>query len=137
MVNLLLVSHGDLAEGLLSAMHLIVGELEGVVAMGLKETDSIDDFQIRMETAVEELSLNANVLILLDLFGASPFNICVKLFDKRPDIQFVSGMNLPMVLEVAMQREGHSAEALAKIAAEAGRSGIKSLNELLNQAALP
>ena len=134
MVNFLLVSHGDLAEGMLSAMQLIVGEQEGVIAISLKETDSIDDLQTRVETAVEELSKTGSVLILVDLFGASPFNICVKLLDKKPGLQFVSGLNLPMVLETVMQREGQSAEELAKVAAEAGRSGIKSLRELMDQA---
>ena len=135
MVNLLLVSHGDLADGMLSAMHLIVGEQEGVIAISLKETDSIDELETRVDAAIEELSVSGSVLLLVDLFGASPFNICVKLIAKHPDLQVVTGINLPMLLETVMQREGQPVEELAKIASEAGRNGIRSLQELMDQAA--
>jgi mannose/fructose/sorbose-specific phosphotransferase system IIA component len=135
MVNLLLVSHGDLADGMLSAMQLIVGQQEGVIAISLKETDSIDELGSRVDAAVEELHASGSVLLLVDLFGASPFNTCVKLLTKYPDLQVVTGMNLPMLLETVVQREGQSVEDLAKLASEAGKNGIRTLRELMDQAA--
>jgi mannose/fructose/sorbose-specific phosphotransferase system IIA component len=135
MINLVLVSHGDLAEGIVSAMHLIAGEQEGVIALSLKETDSIDELESRVETAIRQLNTGDGVLLMVDLFGASPFNTCVKLLSTFPDLQVVTGLNLPMLLETVMQREGKSAAELAKSAAESGKTGIKTLQELMDQAA--
>jgi mannose/fructose/sorbose-specific phosphotransferase system IIA component len=135
MINLVLVSHGDLAEGIVSAMHLIAGEQEGVIALSLKETDSIDELESRVETAIRQLNTGDGVLLMVDLFGASPFNTCVKLLSTFPDLQVVTGLNLPMLLETVMQREGKTAAELAKSAAESGKTGIKTLQELMDQAA--
>jgi PTS system mannose-specific IIA component len=135
MINLVLVSHGDLAEGMVSAMHLIAGEQEGVIALSLKETDSIDELESRVETAIRQLNTGDGVLLMVDLFGASPFNTCVKLLSTFPDLQVVTGLNLPMLLETVMQREGKTAAELAKSAAESGKTGIKTLQELMDQAA--
>jgi len=134
MINLVLVSHGDLAEGMISAMRLIVGEQEGVFALSLKETDSIAELENRVETAIQQMNTGADVLLMVDLFGASPFNTCVKLLSKFPDLQVVTGLNLPMLLETVLQREGKTAAELAKSAAESGRTGIKTLQETLEQA---
>jgi mannose/fructose-specific phosphotransferase system component IIA len=43
----------------------------------------------------------------------------------------LSGVSLPMVLELAVQREGLSLQELVALAREAGASGIKTLRETL------
>ena len=134
MVNLVLVSHGDLADGMVSAMQLIVGQQQGIVALSLKETDSINELESRVETAIRQLDTGDGVLLMVDLFGASPFNTCVKLLSKCPDLQVVTGLNLPMLLETVMQREGKTVAELAKCASESGRTGIKTLQEMMDQA---
>jgi len=131
MVNLVIVSHGDLAEGLIDAMQLIVGQQEGVVAVSLKETDPIDGLTERVSAAIEEVGGPDGVLVLVDLFGASPFNISAQLTQKHAMVQVVTGVNLPMLLETALQREAMPLEELARLAADSGRNGIKTLIELM------
>jgi len=131
MVNLVIVSHGDLAEGLIDAMQLIVGQQEGVVAVSLKETDPIDGLTERVSAAIEEVGSPDGVLVLVDLFGASPFNISAQLTQKHAMVQVVTGVNLPMLLETALQREAMPLEELARLAADSGRNGIKTLIELM------
>jgi mannose/fructose/sorbose-specific phosphotransferase system IIA component len=131
MVNLVIVSHGDLAEGLIDAMQLIVGQQEGVVAVSLKETDPIDGLTERVSAAIEEVGGPDGVLVLVDLFGASPFNISAQLTQKHAMVQVVTGVNLPMLLETALQREAMPLEELARLAADSGRNGIRTLIELM------
>ena len=132
MVNLILVSHGNLAEGLIDAMRLIVGDQEGILAVVLKETDPIEGLSDRLDQAIQEVNDGDGVLILVDLFGASPFNVSARLTQKYSNVQVVTGINLPMLLETALQREGQTIVELARFAVEAGRSGIKSLQEQLD-----
>ena len=128
-MNLLVICHGRMAEGLVDAMRLIIGEQEGVGTVALQETDSIDELAGRVQAAIKDLDRGDGVLILVDLMGASPFNISARLAMENDRIEVVTGANLPMLLESAMQREGTSLRGLASIAKNAGIEAIVTLSE--------
>jgi mannose PTS system EIIA component len=134
MVNLVIVSHGNLGQGLLDAMRLIAGEQEGVVAVSLTEADSIDELPIRITKVVDEIDQGDGVLMMVDLIGASPFNVTARLAMEDPRIKVVTGVNLPMLLETALGREGHTLEELVQLAQESGANGVRTLEQLLDQA---
>ncbi len=128
-----MVSHGDMAEGMIDAARMIVGEMEGVATVSLKESDAVEDLLSRIETAVDEVDQGEGVLILVDAFGASPFNASARLAMNRKDVEVVSGMNLPMLLELAVQREGQDLGAATQIALETGAASIRTLSQTLNR----
>ncbi len=129
MVNLLVITHGDFADGLVDAMQLIIGPQEGIQTLSLKETDAIDLLGERVQTAVQELDQGEGVLVLVDLLGASPFNISARLSMENKNVDVVTGVNLPMLLETAMQRQEMSLREVAAVAKEAGTSGIVIVSE--------
>ncbi len=129
MVNLLVITHGDFADGLVDAMQLIIGPQEGIQTLSLKETDAIDLLGERVQTAVQELDQGQGVLVLVDLLGASPFNISARLSMENKNVDVVTGVNLPMLLETAMQRQEMSLREVAAVAKEAGTSGIVIVSE--------
>lgn len=55
MVNLLIICHGTMAEGLVDALSLIVGPQEGIRAIGLRAADAIDELGDRIQAAIDEL----------------------------------------------------------------------------------
>ena len=129
MVNLLVITHGEFADGLVDAMQLIIGPQEGIQTLALKETDAIDLLGERVQAAVQELDQGEGVLILVDLLGASPFNISARLSMENKNVDVVTGVNLPMLLETAMQRQEMSLREVAGVAKEAGTSGIVVVSE--------
>ena len=131
LVGIVLVSHGNMAEGMMDAARMIVGEMEGVVSVSLKEMDAVEDLMGRVETALKEVDKGDGVLILVDAFGASPFNASARLAMNRKDIEVITGMNLPMLLELAVQREGQDLAAVTQIALEAGTTSIRTLSQTL------
>jgi len=120
-----------MAEGMMDAARMIVGEMEGVVSVSLKEMDAVEDLMGRIETAIKEVEKGDGVLILVDAFGASPFNASARLAMDREDIEVITGMNLPMLLELAVQREGQNLAAVTQIALEAGTTSIRTLSQTL------
>lgn len=67
------------------------------------------------------------VLFLVDLFGGSPYNAAARVAAKRPQDDIVTGVNLPMLLEVLDAKdEAKSTEELAAIAKEVGVMAVKS-----------
>jgi len=132
MIHLLLLTHGQFADGILDAANLIVGKQSGVEVLALKEGDSIDEFSEQVLNVVNTLKIGCEgVLIMVDVFGASPCNVVSSLIEHDQKIDVVSGLNLPMLLEVLLQRKNLSLSELAQAAAESGREGIKIISNLL------
>jgi PTS system mannose-specific IIA component len=132
LVGIVIVSHGDMAEGLLDAARMIVGEQEGIVTVSLREMDAVEGLMERVAAAIEKVDSSDGVLVLVDLFGASPFNASARLaMEGDSKIEVIAGVSLPMLVELAVQRDGESLERLVNIAREAGTSGIRTLSETL------
>jgi PTS system mannose-specific IIA component len=122
-----------MAEGLLDAARMIVGEQEGIVGVGLMVSDDVESLMERVAHAVEQVESGDGTLLLVDVFGASPFNASARLAMAGGNLEVLSGVSLPMVLELAVQREGQSLSELVAVAREAGASGIKTLSETLGK----
>jgi PTS system mannose-specific IIA component len=134
MVGIVIVTHGTMAEGMMDAASMIVGDLEGVRAVELKEMDAVEDLMDRISAAVDEVDTGDGALVFVDLFGASPFNASARLLgaEKDRNVEVITGVNLPMVLEVAIQRSSKDLEALIEVAEDAGTSGVKVLSRVLS-----
>ena len=130
MIGLVLVSHGSLAEGLLDAAQLINGELQQARDIGLQETEDIDGLVERVAQATEDVDTGEGVLIMVDLFGASPFNASARAKLSAPEraLEVVTGMNLPMLVELDVQRDGLSLADAVEMALQIGRDGITQMN---------
>jgi PTS system mannose-specific IIA component len=120
-----------MAEGMIDAARMIVGKMEGVTSVSLKEKDSVEDLMGRIEVALNDVDKGDGILILVDAFGASPFNASARLAMSRKNIEVITGMNLPMLLELAVQRQGQDLATVAQIALEAGTTGIRTLSQTL------
>jgi PTS system mannose-specific IIA component len=129
LVGIVLVSHGSLASGMLDAARMIVGNLEAVAVVGLFESEAVEDLMGKIEAALAQVEQGEGTLILVDAFGASPFNASARLALERKNIEVVTGMNLPMLLELAVQREGRDLAGVAQLALQTGTSGIRALSD--------
>ena len=132
MVNFVLVAHVGFAAGLMSAAELIVGKQENVITFSLNEGDSIDELEQNVDLGIQDMSSTGEVLVLVDLMGASPFNISTRLVQKYPEIKIVTGMNLPLLIEGLMSREDMSVKELAETMAQTGRESCMTLDQLLS-----
>jgi PTS system mannose-specific IIA component len=132
-VGIVIVTHGAMTDGLLDAARMIVGPLDGIVGVALMESDNVESLMERVEAAVDEVNSGDGVLILVDLFGASPFNASARLAMTREGIEVLTGVSLPMLLEVVVQRDDQPLQELVEIAREAGTTGIRTLSETLGK----
>lgn len=134
MTKFIIVTHGLLAQGLVNAMDMIMGPQESIIVIGFFEEDSVDELEQKIEELVASRGSGEGALILVDLFGASPFNASARVASRHPNVDVITGINLPMLLELAIQRQNQS--SLSELVAEglrAGSEGIKVLSLLINQ----
>ncbi len=129
MIGLVLVSHGKLAEGLIDAMQMITGPQEAVRAIGLLETEDVESLMEKIWQAVNEVDSGEGALIMVDLFGASPFNASARLALSHPEkrLEVVTGMNLAMVVELVVQRAGMSLNEAVELVLQVAPESVRRL----------
>lgn len=131
MIGLLIISHGDLSKGLLQAANLISGSHKCVKFLGLQNTDSGTDFNKSIEENINDLiEEGANkVVLLIDLFGGTPFNQAMQLTNKL-EIRGITGVNLPMLLSALMSdRKNTDLDSFIKNIFNEGKNGIINLDD--------
>lgn len=129
MVGIVIVTHGKLGEGLLDAVSLIAGPQEQIEKVMLLEGDSVELLKDKILEAVKKVDSGNGVMIFVDMFGASPSNAAAYLINEN--VEIVTGVNLPMILEIINLRESKSLEELALISINAGKDSVKSLTEIV------
>ncbi len=124
--GVVLASHGSLASGIRDAVHMIYGECCNLAAIGLEDSDNLNEWGEELEKTIELFP--AGVIVFVDLLGGTPCNQCllktVERAKNREAISLIAGMNLGMVLEVLARRETAGFCELAEIAAEAGKAAV-------------
>jgi PTS system mannose-specific IIA component len=106
MVGVLIVTHGAIGRSILESARHILGEAPAQVAtLGVSRDDDLDDLVLRARRMIKDLDAGEGVLVLTDIFGATPGNVIARLLaDGR--VEGVSGVSLPMVLRVLTSRQG-------------------------------
>ena len=124
-VGVVLVGHGRTASELLAAAGGIVGleALESVQAVdaGTGQTPKLDD---ELCAVLDRADHGAGVLLLVDLWGASPCSCAQKHAGGR-HVAILAGLNLAMLLKLAaLDRRRLDPEALANACADSGRRAV-------------
>lgn len=108
MFYVMLVSHGELASGLHSALKMIAGDRETILSIGLKDGLGADVYAAAVEKLVAPITAEDRIVLLADLIGGSPLTTAMKvLADKGllAQTQAFGGVNLPMALTAVLTGE--------------------------------
>jgi len=122
MVGVVVASHGKLGEELIRTAEGVIGALPSVegVAVSAAEPDS----RRLIAEAIAKVDEGEGVLLLTDLFGGSPTQLCLSFLADRK-VEVVTGVNLPMVLKaISLRRESLPIGEMAAQLAESARKSI-------------
>lgn len=123
-VGVLLLTHEAMGAALVSAARHVLGRLP--LPLDVIEMDPAADPDDTLTVAAHharDLDHGEGVLVLTDLYGATPCNVAQRLPSLGFNMHCVSGLNLPMLLRVLNYPE-QSLDELAQTAASGGRGGI-------------
>lgn len=132
MVGGLIVTHGNLANELLTAAQKIETNVgTGIEAVPLEWTDTVDEAREKIRQALERIANTDGVIIFTDMFGGTPSNISLSFLEKNR-VEIVTGVNLPMIVKFAtMQTEAKDVGTLAHVISEKGSKAIRVASDLL------
>jgi len=128
MIGIVVVTHGRVAEELVSAARTIHGELPGIVAVSIGWADDAAAASAAIERGIAEVGGEA-ALVLTDMFGGTPTNISLPFLS--PQVEIVTGVNLPMLIKLAHLPERADLLAAARDMREHGRNAIWVASDLL------
>lgn len=130
MIGALVVTHGHLGQELVAAAEMIVGEISHIRAVSIGWHDDVNEAHNDIEKRIAEVEDGSGVLLLTDMFGGTPSNIALSFHDPGK-VDVVTGVNLPMIIKIAGQKEGETLDSLARIVRDQGRSSIARASDFL------
>ena len=123
MIGILIIAHGGLGESLIHCVTHVLGKQPPQLAhFAVGTDDDPSDLLPQAQQAVSTLNTGSGVLILSDIYGASPCNLVTKLLAPGK-VEGIAGVNLPMLVRVLNYRDKPIKVCLEK-AVTGGRDGV-------------
>lgn len=129
-MQIILVSHGQMAEGMVGSASMIIGPQPNLSYLGLYPKDDIAEFKLKLKDKLDAIG-NEEILCLSDLYHGSAFNAVVSHMENYP-IGHLTGMNLGILIEACMQsKKDISARQLCTELTKLGATTIVDVNAML------
>ena len=133
MIGVVIVTHCHLAEELICAAQLVVGEeLKQFQAVSVEPKDGSEEIREKILAAIRKVDGGQGVLILTDMYGGTPSNISLSFLEDKK-VEVITGVNLPMLLKLATYQENFDLEQLAAFITDYGQKNINLASEVLKK----
>ncbi len=126
MIGILLITHGSYGEALVqNACHVLNKRPPLLNQLGVSAQDDPLDLVPLARDMIRLVDGGNGVLLLTDIFGATPSNLTMKLLEPGR-VEGLAGVNLPMLLRALTYRE-KGMEIMMSRAVGGARDGVLNL----------
>jgi PTS system mannose-specific IIA component len=132
MIGVVLITHGKLADILITTAEEIAGPLENIRSVVVDKDDDPKKVRGIVSKAIKEVDQRDGVIILTDMFGGTPSNIGLSFLDSGK-VELITGVNLPILLKLASCRADKNLPDLAKMLKRKGQDSIVLASEMLKE----
>ncbi len=132
MVGAIVVTHCGLGQELIKATEFIVGKLDALVAVSIDPGRKVEELRGQIQAALGQVDRGEGVLILTDMFGGTPSNISLS-FLEAGKVEIITGVNLPMLIRFATERDGKNLAEVSESVKAYGRRSISQATEILQK----
>lgn len=132
MFGILLVAHGDLGNNFLdTAIKILQESPEGIESFSIPWECDFSEIKNKLKAKVLNLLENyGSLLILTDLFGGTPTNLSMTLYNKSK-VEILTGVNLPIIIKaIILQKSGTSLEEVLNELKIKGQEAIILVSEI-------
>ena len=132
MIGIIIVTHGNLALELKSAMEHILGIQKNIEIISIKPDDDLEIKKSALDESIKNVDEENGVIILTDMFGGTPSNLAISLL-KIGKIEIISGVNLPMLIKLIGLRDSNDIQKVATESKESAQKYISIASEILSE----
>jgi len=126
--KIVLMTHGRVGEEMIQSLDMIVGITEEVYAVPLFPGQTLERYVAQVSEILENQDVPS--ILLVDLFGGTPSN-CASSLSAKYDVEIVSGVNVPMLVEAVQVRGLFNGEELRQQLISGGCNGINDLTKII------
>ena len=127
-IAVVITTHGHAAKALLATAEMIIGAQDNVRCVDFVPGENGEVLAGKIRAAAAELDTSGGLLLLVDLWGGTPFNASSGIAHDDANTEVVTGVNVPMLVSVLMEREDvNDLNELAALALREGADGVKAL----------
>ena len=123
-VGVVVVGHGRVAAEMVDTLQSVVGDVDAVEGVACTPTEGADTIRSRVGEAVDRVDRGSGVIVLTDMLGDTASNVSLQLASRRPELEVVAGVNMPMLVKLTTSRYGTSAHELADFIRRYGQDHI-------------
>ena len=134
MTHIIVATHGKFSEEIVNSAAMVYGEDENCHVVTFLPGEGGEHLVEKYNAIIATLPGNEPVLFLVDLFGGSPYNAAARVASGRDNTDIVTGISLPMLLEVLDAKDGSSLPELVETAKEVGVAAVKSFRQTSEEA---
>lgn len=128
MIGVLLITHGTYGESLVqNVCHVLNRRPAQIAQLGVAAQDDPFDLLPIARRMIERVNTGDGVLLMTDIWGASPSNLAIKLLDPGR-VEGVAGVSLPMLLRALTYRE-KGLEVMSAKAVSGARDGALNMTK--------
>jgi mannose PTS system EIIA component len=124
MIGILIITHGTLGESLIQCIcHVVNKRPPHIAQLGIAERDDPNEALTEARRLLASVDSGEGVLVLTDIYGATPANIAMKLLVPGR-VEAVAGVNVPMLLRILTYREKSDIQTVINKAISGGCDGV-------------
>jgi PTS system mannose-specific IIA component len=132
MIGIIIVTHGNLALELKSAMEHILGVQKNIEIICISSDDDLDERKNDIKGSIKKIDNNNGIVMLTDMFGGTPSNLAIS-FLKTGKIEIISGVNLPMLVKLIGLRDSNDLSGVAQETKDSAQKYISIASEILSE----
>ena len=129
MIGLVVVCHEDMSAELVKAAEMIVGKIDAVATVSVKQDSAPETLRDAIQSAIKRVDQKKGVMLFTDMFGGTPSNISLAFLSES--VEVVSGVNLSMLIKFANHRDEKNLAELAKLVQEAAQKSVVIASQML------
>lgn len=137
MIGIIVVTHGFIGVEMVRVARSIVKDPNPImgnpmIGVALEHDEPMETMTERIKNAIQEVDRGQGVLLLVDLFGGTPANLCLSFLEENK-VEVITGANLPMLIKLASLKELKSLGETALFIKTYGQKNIALAGEVLKK----
>lgn len=130
MVGIIVVSHENIGKEMVAVVKKIIPDCPNLTSVSIKSDLPAEANLAKIREAIKAVDSGKGVILLTDLFGGTPANLCITFLEKGK-VEVISGVNLPMLIKLAGKVCEMTFEELTDFIRTYGRKNIVIASEVL------
>lgn len=103
-IPIIIAAHGNLAKELLNSAEMIIGKQTHIDTISFLYGENTEDLKRKYIKCIENYNNSSEILILVDLYGGSPYNAAFQIAMDIPKVEIIAGVSLPMLIDILSER---------------------------------